>query len=219
MSLIQFLFTTVSVMVSITLGVLNCVASEQIVALSDTQSVVITFPDTSYHYRTPEGCEGSHCVCNYGEPWRLLKSLTVYAAFKDTSRSVGQFAVGDTVVAQEGYMVVDRPGVVMVRDTVQHWLDGRTFRNVLPGDTLFVMQPTCETHHIVWYKTEFIDIEGFWSGSDYFRTSRPEGHQIMKPQLSWWVKVTSSLVKEGWLRIQEDQVFDGVGRCCPRFKM
>ena len=216
----KFLYSVKVILSSVYLGSFPqwAVAGIQTVAISDSQFVSITFPDTSYDYPTPEGCEGVECRCNYSH-WRLLKSMTVFETRGDTVRSKGTLPSGEMVVAQQGWLHVDRPGVVVVSDTSQYWLDGRTYRNVLPGDTLFVMRPTCETYFIVWYKDELIDIEAFWSGDDQFGTGSPRGHQILKPKLSWWVKVKSSGINEGWLRIREDGVLDGPDRCCPRFKI
>ena len=204
-SIVFFLFTNVTV------------AKEQVIALPDSQSVFVTFPDTTYHYPTPEGCEGSKCACNYGK-WTLLKSLTVFKSFGDTSRFIGQLSQGDSIVAQKGWLYVDRPGVVVVTDTMKYGWKKWTYKTVNPGDTLFVMQPTCETHFIVWYKDQFIDIEAKWSGADDFGTSRPRAHQIIKPKRSWWIKITTPTIKEGFLRITENNVFDGPDKCCPKFR-
>ncbi len=223
---IQPICITTLIIITLVLGVSENVtaASEQVVALSDTQSVTITFPDTDYYYPTPEGCEGSHCPCNYGQ-WTLLKPLTVYESRGDTSHSLGQLSAGDTVVSQQGWLHVDRPGVVAVRDTALYWPTGPTSKTVLPGDTLFVMQPTCETHFIVWYKNELIDMEAFWDLDPFWkrenglRVRKKQAELLLKPKLSWWIQITSPKITEGWLRVREDHVFDGVGRCCPKFKI
>ena len=199
------------------------VANEQvIITLSDTQSVTITFPYTDYYYPTPEGCEGTHRPCNYGA-WKVLKPLTVYKSRGDTSHATARLSTGDTIISQQGWLHVDRPGVVAIRDTVRYWLTGQTSKIAFPGDTLFVMQPTCETHFVVWYQNELIEIEAFWDIDPFwlrangFRLRKSKGELLLKPELSWWIQITSSQIKEGWLRITEDQVFDGPNPSCFKF--
>lgn len=178
----------------------------------------IAYPDTSYRYPTPEGCEGQGAPCNYGE-WTVHTPMTVYGSPGDTTHVVGQVAAGDTIVSDQGWIYVDRPGVVVVRDTHEVWLDGRNFKHVSPGDTLFVMRALCETHYVVWYDEEFIDVEAFWSGADRFGTGRARGHQIIKPLLSWWVHFASPTFRDGWLRVTRKGLLDGPDRHCPRFRM
>ncbi len=43
----------------------SAMAEVQTIAISDSQSVTVGFPDTTYYYPTPGGCEGSVCRCNY----------------------------------------------------------------------------------------------------------------------------------------------------------
>jgi hypothetical protein len=183
-----------------------------------TQLPRIAFPDTTYRYPTPEGCEGQGAPCNYGR-WTVRTPMTVYGSPGDTTHVVGEVAAGDTIVSDQGWIYVDRPGVVVVRDTCQDWPDGLTSRKVTVGDTLFVMRALCEISYVVWHKGRFFDIEAFWSGSDRFGTGSPGGHQIIKPLLSWWVHFRSPAFRDGWLRVIRKGLLDGPDRHCPKFKM
>jgi hypothetical protein len=187
-------------------------------AESPTRAAGIAYPDTAYRYPTPDGCEGQGAPCNYGA-WRVLTRQPVYRSPGDTTHVIGHVAAGDTVVSDQGWIYVDRPGVVVVRSTRHDWPDGLTSRKVSLGDTLFVMQALCEISYVVWHKGRFFEIEAFWSGSDRFGTPSPGGHQIKKPLLSWWVHFTSPTFRDGWLRVTRKALLDGPDRHCPRFKL
>lgn len=169
----------------------------------------IIFPDTLYRYPTRTRCEGTPCACNYGT-WQLLKPAIVYATAGDTSNAIAQLSVGDSLVAHQGWMYVDQPGVVVVHTA---------YRHISPGDTLFVMQHIGETTYRVWYKNSLTETGAFWSGDDYFGTPNPRGHQILKPKQSWWISFTTSSIPSGWLRVTEDETLDGPDRNCPQFRL
>lgn len=185
------------------------ISIDRIIASPKDSLVSISFPDTLYRYPTRTHCEGTPCTCNYGA-WQLLKTAVVYATAGDTSSAIGRLSVGDSLVAHQGWMYVDQPGVVIAHTT---------YRYISPGDTLFVMQHVGETTYRVWYKSNLTNTRAFWSGDDHFRTPNPRGHQILKPKRSWWISFESSSIPSGWLRITEDNVLDGPDQNCPQFSL
>jgi hypothetical protein len=142
--------------------------------------------------------------CTYGD-WTARAPYHVYAAERDTGEPVFTVPTGTTFHADSGSVHISGIALVAVADSVRdgdYWAFGA-------GDTLLVLDYIGEGHYHVWHDGEVRDVEGFWGAERMPLVAELLGHY----EAQWWVHVTLSDGRTGWIRNDPPRQIDGADRC------
>jgi hypothetical protein len=146
-----------------------------------------------------EACPGE--VCDFGE-WAACTRVTVRTEKRPDAPVAFTLKPGERFTAVTGEVRVDRPGLVVFRDTLtyvpQDWEATQDTIHVGPRDTLYVLNYIGEGYGVWWLHaradTGLLD---WWAGPKS-RAVAP-GVLVRKAQEVWWVQVRNRAGKEGWV--------------------
>ena len=142
--------------------------------------------------------------CTYGD-WTARAPYHVYAAERDTGEPLFTIPAGTTFHADSGNVHITGSALVAVADSVRdgdYWAFGA-------GDTLLVLDYIGEGHYNVWHDGEVRDVEGFWGAERMPLVAELLGQY----EAQWWVHVTLTDGRTGWLRNDPPRQIDGADRC------
>jgi hypothetical protein len=131
--------------------------------------------------------------CKLGQ-WTSRETIKVYTKEGDTISIKYLLSENDTLTAFNGNVHYERFGKVLVT---------RSFGNYNANDTITILRCT-EGEYIGYHKGKKIYVDMFWpydeedGFSEQYNDSVHYGIMIEKPEMIWWVKISSNGT-EGWL--------------------
>ncbi|MGA3286130.1 MAG: hypothetical protein ABSD46_01745 [Bacteroidota bacterium] len=132
--------------------------------------------------------------CQFGR-WITRSPLDVYNKEGDTSSLLFNICPGDTLTALNGYLHITRPGLVVVKKTID---------TLQIGDTLLVLGYFGEGTYSAYYKKSEITVTAFWPDPYYAESSDDStyaGRMLVSPQMTWWVNIEDRHARKGWIRL------------------
>lgn len=144
--------------------------------------------------------------CVYRD-WTAIGEIPVYAAEGDTTVVAFTLSDGQSFIAIEGNVHLERLGQVAfhraVTDTVYD-----TY-HYEPGDTLVVLDYVGEGFFTAWLGGQMTEVEAFWMFEDPDEGGTGEGAPwtvIAEPDPHWWVRVQTKDDRNGWIYMNEARV-------------
>jgi hypothetical protein len=134
--------------------------------------------------------------CQLGQ-WIIRDTIKVYRKEGDTTSIKYLLSENDTITALSGNVHYERFGKVLVT---------KSFGKFIANDTLIVLRCT-EGEFIAYHNSQKTYIDMFWpydetdGYSEEYNSEYHYGKMIEKPEMIWWVKISSNGV-EGWLRLK-----------------
>ena len=146
-----------------------------------------------------DACPGE--VCEFGE-WAACTNVTVRTEKRRDAPVAFILKPGERFTALTGEVRVDRPGLVVFRDTLTYvrpdWEDRQDTIHVGPSDTLYVLNYIGEGEGVWWLRSHpdsgTLD---WWSGRT--RGAPEPGVLVRKATEVWWARVRNRADREGWV--------------------
>lgn len=164
--------------------------------------------------------------CHYGE-WEARQRIPVYSSQRDTTQLLFNLENGEAFQAKTGNVFVLEPGLVSIHESYglygyyspenDTYLKKPIRKSVPKGDTLFVLNYMGEGVWNVWYQGNIYQEDGMqWRFGRYpEKRSADEVSAtfLKKPETEWWVKISTSAGKTGWILMNDTKVSgnDGCG--------
>lgn len=164
-------------------------------------------------YVIEDACPGE--CCGYGT-WTAETPITVFRSRGNTSRPYFRIRPGESFEALGGSVLVLRPGIVVVEDTVPAYERSPKGLGFLPGDTVYVLDYVGEGHLHVWYEGEEVGVTSFWQDTTRWWGDVPrwsKGRLVQRGQNSWWVHVRTEEGETGWFEFDSEVDVRGNDLC------
>ncbi len=86
----------------------------------------------------------------------------------------------------------------------------RPIEGLLPGDTAYILSYTGEGFYNVWYRNQQLNLQRFWDDPRFGIDTAADARLVQWPGMTWWVRLTNSANKTGWLPLINTCVTMGV---------
>jgi hypothetical protein len=120
--------------------------------------------------------------------WIAHQRLAAYTRLNDRSRRAFVVTVGQRLRFHRAFVVVDRPGLVVVT---------RSQSRYRAGDTVWVLGYEGEGDYRVWHRDTLLVIDPAALVGDSSRAKRLE-----RPRFTWWAEVSTGAGRRGWLALR-----------------
>lgn len=130
--------------------------------------------------------------CDFGE-WLIVDKVPVFARFNDRSSQVGVVGPNECVETTRAHMVVDEPGLVIMKEA------SRPFE---VGDTVWVMSYSGEGSYMVWSKGRQWHVLSDWP-QEVRESNR--AHTLRLPAATWWIELATA--PPTWLALTNVSTF------------
>jgi hypothetical protein len=117
--------------------------------------------------------------------WVAHERLPACARLNDRSRRAFIITRGQRIRFHRAFIVVDRPGRVVVSQAQSRFRD---------GDTLYVLGYEGEGEYRVWHRDTVMALDPSALAGDVRRLARP--------RFTWWVEVSAGTGRRGWLALR-----------------
>lgn len=163
--------------------------------------LIITFLfiliSNSYTQNRPSApyIEKGVCPYEYGcdfTKWVATDQTKAYFIDGDTTNVAFLIEANDSLTFVSGNMYIEQVGIAILY---------RKYDKFLIGDTVYVLSYTGEGFYDIWHNGKFSNVEGFWNEDPPPTNKHFHAKLVVPPKMTWWVKLTNSENKSGWIPI------------------
>lgn len=168
-------------------------------AAAETRPALSSLPPPAPADTGPEFVAHGACpfeCCRYGQ-WQLANAVALRARPAVAAESLGALAVGDSVRADSGIVILRPTGLAVMAVADNPVLDSESLR-FEAGDTVELLEEQGEGYrHVRWHGSELIaNVDDWNEGSGRFRLLR-------RPFEAWWVYMTEPKSgRHGWVLME-----------------
>ncbi len=149
--------------------------------------------------------------CVYRE-WTAIGEIPVYATENDPTVAAFTLSDGESFIAIEGNVHLDRLGLVAIHRSVTDTVYDTYHYEA--GDTLVVLDYVGEGFFNAWLGGRMLEVEAFWMFEDPDKHGTvddptidgPAWTVVAEPDPHWWVRVQTKDDRNGWIYMNEARV-------------